>query len=436
MPILTITDVNNNSVKLLAWNEQLFLKTIQKTFSYPGGEEISDEKFNEAEAAIAEYWENWFASGFQLPAINPEWDMAWRSCIVQSKCAFNYLHPKYGVEKYGQFRADSFPPSIVSMATMLIEFEHYDEAMSMTSYYLDRFIRADGTIDYYGPAISEYANLLLIVTRIGEIDKKGLQWFKEHVPVVKRILYYLYNLMNRWMHPGGSEYQLIVGAPEADTRDDNGEYFHNNLLVLRAFYQLLPTLAKINEPMMTNELKHCSSVLERRLNQALVFLHNKFSFLPYRIEQSKEIDSFTSSLDFAYANYRYYPEMLQSGLLPKNDALKIIEARENLGGEEFDMTVLSWKDYGPAYDNWTLLSYAQGLLELKETERFDRILNGHFYNYQSKDTFTAYESISCEGSPRYAMSDWCVPVQLTLPIMLKWKLDYTPYLFKKINLGS
>ena len=427
LPILNIVDANNNRVKLLAWNEQLLLQTGTKAFVYPGGEEIDRGKFHEAETAITAYWRNWFASGLQLPAIAPDWDQAWRSCIVQSKCAFQYLHPKYGVEKYGEFRADAFPPAVMSMVTMLLEFAHYAEARAMTAYYFDRFIRADGTIDYYGPAISEYAGLLLLAARLGKTDGEGRQWLEARLPVIKRILYYLYDLMNRWMHPGGSKYQLITGSPEADTRDDKDEYFHNNLLVLRAFYELLPVLTKFTDPMLTSELKHYSGVLEQRLRQALTAFRKRFAFLPYRMAQEKEIESFTAARDFAYANYRYYPEMLQSALLSPSEALKIIEARENLNGEEFGMTVLGWDGYGPVYDHWPLLSYAQGLLEINETERFDRTLNAHFYNYQSRDTFTAYETVSREGNPRYAVSDWCVPAQLTLPVMLKWKLNYTPY---------
>ena len=88
------------------------------------------------------------------------------------------------------------------------------------------------------------------------------------------------------------------------------------------------------------------------------------------------------------------------------------------------MTVLGWPGMTPCFDHWPLTHYGRALLELDERKRFMKILFSHLLYYQSPDTHTAYESITSEGNPRSARSDWCVPAQLTLPKLLAWSFSY------------
>ena len=428
LPILVVSDGQNRELQLFAWKNRLFCQTpTAGALLFPGRKAISDACFQQAQEELTAAWQAWFQAGTIPPDLEPAWDNACRSAIVQARSAFFGQHPRYGVEHYAERAHDAFPPATVAMTTMLIEFGHAAEAMRNVSYYFDRFVRPDGVVDYYGTAISEYATLLLLAARLGRLCEAGRDWFRhDALPTVKKMLHRLYDQMDRLMHPEGSQFQLLFGAPEADTRREGGEYFHNNLMVLRAFRQLQPLLDGVDR-LAAAELARLTGVLSRRLERALASRRDAFPFPPYRLEQDRPIDSFTSCRDFAYANYRYYPEMLQSALLPGTDALKIIQAREQLGGEEFGLTVLAWEGFATGYDHWPMTSYAQGLLELGEHERFERILKCHFEFYQTPDTFTAYEHISRDGQPRYARADWCVPAQLTLPILLAWKHRYTPY---------
>ena len=79
-------------------------------------------------------------------------------------------------------------------------------------------------------------------------------------------------------------------------------------------------------------------------------------------------------------------------------------------------------------DNWPIASYARGLLEYGETERFERIMRGQLENYISDDTFTAYEQVANKGNPRLPVAPACVPVQLVFPRLFGWKhLGYRPW---------
>lgn len=148
------------------------------------------------------------------------------------------------------------------------------------------------------------------------------------------------------------------------------------------------------------------------------------------------IHSFTQDMDTAYSNYRYLPEMLESCFLNDEDARKIIEVRETLNGERYGMTILGWPGFEPCFDNWPICSYARGLLELGERKRFMNILFGHLKHHQTRDTFTAYESVTMEGAPRLGYTDFCVPAQLTVPRLLAWSYRYEKWDGKVVEMGG
>jgi len=315
----------------------------------------------------------------------------------------------------------------------LNQYRHKEEARSLLEYYFERFVRMDGTIDYYGTALSEYGEMLSMAAAVSE-GEDGNDWLRRNAAPVKRMLGYLLDCMNLQMLVGGQSglgpNLLLYGSPEADTRSDRGEYFHISMLVLRGFEDIAPLLCRCVSRECWMEVRNAAHVLQKRIEAACDRVRGKFAFLPHRMELSADIKSFTESRDVNYANYRYYPEMLGSGVMEREDALKIVEARETLGGEVNGMTILGWPGYAHCFDNWPIAAYARGLLELEERGRFMKLMAGHFKTYQSPDTYMAYENVTWAGESRYAHADWCIPAQLVFPRMLAWS-----YCFKKRDCG-
>ena len=142
-------------------------------------------------------------------------------------------------------------------------------------------------------------------------------------------------------------------------------------------------------------------------------------------------------METAYANYRYYPEMLSSGAFDKDSMAAMVKVRENCKGEIAGMTRFYWHDYPEELtDHWTVASCAQGLLELRDKKRYMALLEAHLCSYISPDLFYAYESVTVKGDPRLAYSDWCIPAQLALPRMLMWSFNYTAYDGETLNWGG
>lgn len=424
LPILIVSGTSGKQLRLAADDSNnLLLETPEGSIlRYPGNQPVSREIWKKNQHRISAFWQNYFASGIVLDDSETDW----KSALVQAKCAFCGLHPRYGVECYGDFRSDGFPPTILSMAETEFRFGHRREARELFLYWLERFIRADGSIDYYGPSISEYGDLLRLAALLGTDDDENFR--QAAAPAMLKIARLLYDLMNCWTHQEIREtYRLIRGVPEADTRDVPGAYFHNNLAVLRSFYAWSEVFAPVVRKENIQEMRYMAQLLARRLQQALAAFRD-LPYLPWRadFDPANLPETMTDTCESAYANYRYYPEMLQSGLLPAEDARKIIQAREDRGGDENGMTVFHWPDGADWLDNWPIASYAKGLLEYGDRERFERVLNGHRRYYQTQDTFTAYESIQRTGSPRLAATDWCVPAQLALPLMLLLQKEFQP----------
>ena len=407
------------SYTLFALKDELWCKTPDGCFAYPGKKPLSEERFNAEARNIELFWDKWLASGRCLPPMTPALDGAWRMSLIHSRCAFWGTHCKYGVEKYGEFRADGFPPTIISICNTFLAFEHTAEARELFSCYITRFVRPNGTLDYYGSSFAEYGMLLDTASRLAS-GSGGEAFFDAlHAPLTA-LCRYIYNQLNPWLTEPGSYYYLPCGSPEADRRKDKGEYFHNAAWLCKGLNALEKAAGKWMPREELWELHHIAEVLKRRTERAFNERRAALNgFPPYAVHQTEAIGDHADSVEYAYANYRYYPEMLSSGFFDKETMEAIINIRETRHGEIFGMTRFYWKDYPEELaDHWTLFSYAQGLLDLGDRDRFMALLKAHLLNYISPDLFYAYESVTLHTTPRFAYSDWCIPAQLVLPQML------------------
>ena len=141
------------------------------------------------------------------------------------------ITPKYGVGTYAGGEHDGFPPTIIAAVDALSAWGLNQRATTLFAYWLDRFVRDDGTIDYYGPSISEYGQLLYTAALLAERASAG-PWWDDGFAALDRIAEWL--LQQR--RTAETDDGLISGSPEADTRKNVGKYFHNNAWVVKGLY--------------------------------------------------------------------------------------------------------------------------------------------------------------------------------------------------------
>jgi len=342
------------------------------------------------------------------PEINtghPFLDLAVKVGLAHIDATFQGDHPKYGVKNYAENRHDGFPPIIIAAVDALSAWGLNERAARIFRYWLLNFVRADGTINYYGTSVSEYGQLLHTAALLHE-RAGGEGWLEEGLEPLDRIALHILRLRSEAEKDDG----LIAGSPEADEREKVGKYFHNNLWAAKGLMRWAELCERVRASLSTptGEVRRAADAL---LADTLAAIERAWSecgdegWLPPQVEPLPRPDSLTATRDASYTNYRYYPEMLSSGLLPEAMANRIVELRLNAGGQFCGMT-----RFMNHLDDWTLADYLYGLWHLGRRDDFLLSLYGHISYHQAEGHLTAYEQVSFP--PGKEKAAYCLPCQL------------------------
>ncbi|NQT15817.1 MAG: hypothetical protein HQ582_23885, partial [Planctomycetes bacterium] len=156
-------------------------------------EKLGDGKpFFAALLRLQQSWQRFFDGGMQLRVDDARVLDANRAAIARALSGYAGLHPKYGMGGYWGTtdQHDGFPPTTLSLGTCLMDWGFHQAAGERLGYYLDRFVRPDGTLTYYGPAVAEYGELLdLAATYVRRTGDTA--WLDAHRAALESIAGYL-----------------------------------------------------------------------------------------------------------------------------------------------------------------------------------------------------------------------------------------------------
>jgi len=327
-------------------------------------------------------------------------------------------HPKYGLGSYAQEVHDGFPPTVLSLVNACVEWGLLERAEGYLSYWLDRFVRADGTFDYYGPAVSEYGQLLAAAGRFAAYSGDRA-WPKDRLPQLHAVADYLLCLRRQSQEqPEGSPTRgLLHGAAEADTRDQTAYYFSGTAWAWRGLRDFARLLGGEDGERLLDECEGLHRDLSAAARAALV--PGDPPFLPPYPGIGQPFACMTAGTLESYTNYRYWPELLSAGALEPDLAEAVSEFRRRRGGELAGTT-----RFDGHLDDWPLAHHALGLLAADHVDRYLLTLYGHLTFQQTPGTYCAYEQVSIDGDPRRVIADYCVPAQLTVPLMVRRMLAH------------
>jgi hypothetical protein len=120
----------------------------------------------------------------------------------------------------------------------------------------------------------------------------------------------------------------------------------------------------------------------------------------------------------SYTNYRYWPELLSAGVLDAELAETVFEYRRRQGGE-----LCATTRFADRLDDWPLAHQARALLAADRVDQYLLALYGHLVLQQTPGTYCAYEQVAIRGGDtRSYAADYCVPAQLTVPLLVRWML--------------
>lgn len=402
----------------------------------PGQQPLQDgTDFYRALLAEQEEWEKFFAEGMRLEVPEARVNDSARASIVRAVISEIGNHPKCGVGVYWGTEHDTFPPPTILLNLCLLDWGFSGEVKARLSYYLSHYVKPDGTFDYYGPAISEYGQMLTVAARYVQV-RGDTNWFLENLPALRRITESLVAqiLASRKRDPPDSpDYGLLYGSAEADTRKDKRFYFSGDVWCWRGLEEMGHLLNEVGQregdaalgQFGENLLEEADSFQGVVLAAMCRAFQNDATppFLPPDAGTEKPFENMTENEFATYTNYRYWPEMLSAGMLPPELQDAIITYRTARGGEVAATTRLE-----DVMDDWPYANYAWGLMEAGQIEHFLLGFYGHLAFHETPGTFNAYESVNIKGdSKRTYASDYCVAAQVVEPQMLRWMIAWEPW---------
>jgi len=327
-------------------------------------------------------------------------DLSVKTGLAFIDATFQGNHPKYGVGAYGQAAHDSFPPTIIAAADALSAWGLIGRAQEVLGYWLDTFVRTDGSIHYYGPSLSEYGQLLHTAVKVMERGADR-EWWKAHVASLSRLASWI---MARVSEAGR---ELVQGCPEADEVEAPGAYFHNNAWLavgLRRFEEGCQRFGGRRDAARRRAAAELASrtldAIEKRWPQDEDDL-----WLQPQVEERERPRQITGNRIGSYTNYRYWPELLSSGLLPPELARRVVRARLEFGGQFVGMS-----RFADWLDDWPLFDYLAGLHRYGFKSDLLLCLYGHIAYNQAEGHLTACEQFTFP--PGRQKAPYCLPAQL------------------------
>jgi hypothetical protein len=336
---------------------------------------------------------------------HPYLDLAVKTGLASIDATFQGDHPKYGIKQYGENCHDGFPPVIIAAADALSTWGLGARAARLFRYWLVHFVREDGTIKYRGTSLAELGQLLHTASLLEErIGPDG--WWEDGAPRLKSIVEWLLALRNEAEKDDG----LLVGVPEDDEKKRVGKYFHNNAWVARGLQRWADLCERqCSSPTpLSDQARTVGKAIQQDTLDAIRRCWPEDVtdwWLPPQVEPLERPTSLTGSRESSYTNYRYWPELLSSGILPPDMAERIVNARLTAGGQFCGMT-----RFADWLDDWPLADYLYGLWRLGRKDDFLLSLYGHVAYHQADGHLTAYEQVTLP--PGKEKAAYCLPSQL------------------------
>ena len=365
-------------------------------------------------------------------------------CAVTNTCGRTH----YGHRFYGKEIHDNFPPNYIWLIQSHICLGRVREAKNTFSYFMDNVLRSDGRINYrqglalaFGASAAEYGMLLNIISVYREMLDLDVKTYRRKLvgmgeEIAEHITY--------CQELEGC--RLVKMCAEADTNERVHVYLNNNFWAIRGFEALASILGEGGQKYadLAAELReNIHLALERycaRNTRFGTLPPFRLGYTPTPITLSKCEDTFRpiepaafekyfnghwsrddsgdgeELIENAYANYRYYPEMLSAMLLPTEMADSVLAMREAIGGQILGMT-----KFIAQIDDWPVLNVARFLIETDRIDKYLLLLYAHTAHHGQPELMTYYEQVGIDGRVR---ANDCLPSLTTTPIMLSWCFAY------------
>lgn len=337
---------------------------------------------------------------------HPLLDLSVKTGLAHIDATFQGDHPKYGIGSYGGSHVDGFPQIIIAVVDALTAWGLHQRAARLWRYWLLNMVNRDGTLSYPAACLGEYGQLLHTAALLEE--RAGTEgWWEEGYPVLDSMAQHILRLWKTATEEGNT---LITGSADEDMHSMSRRYFHTNAWLAKGLQRWAELCERMSAASSSSPAQ-IRETAETLANDTIAAVHRTWPedpndwWLPPCMEPVDRPRNLTATALASHTNYRYYPEILSSGILPTDLANRVVEARLNGGGQFCGMTrFMDWTDH------WTLAEYLYGLWSLGRKGDFLLSLYSHLAYQQDKDHLTTCEQLTFP--PGRPVAPYCLPCQL------------------------
>lgn len=396
------------------------------------GDDVDTNTFYAALWELWRYWRGFRKQGLRLRLPEKPLQKMAQAMLIWSVLTFRGLKPRYGMGAYDQPQHHSFPPATLFLAQALLAWGHLERAGDVLAHYISRYVKPDGTFDYYGPAVAEYGQFLTLIAEYVRLTQ-DTEWLRRRLTMLRPVWQRLLKLRGeskRAFPPDDPHHGLIAGLPEADYHGKPEQwhafYYAGDVWACRGLQEIGQILRMLSSTALQQEAEQLLAAAQNyakdigdSIRQCMC---NESGYVPPGPDQTELIGRMTQDTHASYCNYRYFPEMISAGILPPEIMQSILRWRRTHGGELLGMT-----RFEERLDDWPALHVARALLELDEIERYLLLLYAHGLHHSAWGTHLSYEQVRIAPEPdgfREIVAGQVLPCQAMLPIMLRWGLVY------------
>jgi hypothetical protein len=426
-------------------------KYIDSFLPFPhAGQDLPERLYAELLETL-DYWDDALDGGMTVSGWD-EFTNRSRHALAREMITRRGNHPKYGIadQAYAGAEHDGFQDVLVSSVLACLEWGYLDRARAYLDDYLTYFVRPDGTLHYRGPEIGKYGVMLTCLALYADYaqDASLLRTHRGKIDAIVDML------VGRWQEarrrsPDDPAYGMICGYHEADINfltpnvyelDYDRPYLSNTGEAWRGLRDLGRTLVHLGrnaqDAALTDRGESLGQIAAEMFGDAqrgverswltkdgvtgLPIIAGDRTFYwehPYRARPE------------SYDENRVWSELLFGGTATRETVEKIWD----IAGER-GHTTLGVFNNRKSMVGFLVWEEIAGLLQHDMIPEALLTFYAQALHAHSRGTWTAIECVDMDRA-RGAHSPYCLPAQMTVPIVMKWLLVYEHPVTDVLTLG-
>ncbi len=429
------------------------VKYIDSYVPYPASNLASPADFYHALLRAQQYWQQQLGNVMRLTAPDEWLEDFCRHALVLERVTRWADHPKYGVVEraYAGAEHDGFQDTLTSTVTCALEWGLFPAARRYLAYYLENFVRPDGTLKYRGPELGKYGVMLTCIAQYCD-------YTRDHSLLVdydQKIQALVAFLVRRWeesrtLHPSDPAYGAIRGHHEADitfltpnvtTLDYDQPYLSNSAEAWRGLRDIGSTWTWAGEAAHQAEMAQRGRTLLDVADKVLQDARTAVDRTWLEKDGTRGLPIIAGSKSFyweapyrsrpeSYDENRVWSELFHSCVLSRNDVRDILEIAAERGGTNLGIFTNRRSVVG-----FLVAEATQALIKYDFVPEALLVLYAHAFHAHTAGTWTALECVDMDRA-RAAHNPYCVPAQLTVPTIAKWLLVFEDPIDRTVTLAQ